>query len=156
MEPQFRRYLDWYSRRDLSPDKEVPEGTRKLISRLEQLITSAPGRLEILNAMLLQAEKKLERFKGRLSQTGIDNTKRFVLELEYFIEILPDEERFTPGSMALRDILFELCGILKQHPSFKPLTRKYEGTRPTRFERLLEEDDPPEVDEDGPLVQALV
>ena len=156
MEPHFQRYLDWYSLRDVKDkSKGPPEITQKLITTLETLIVSPEGRIKIALSLLKPAQKKLDRLRETSTQRDI---KRFILELESFIGVLPDEERFSPAVMSLRKILFDLCNILTRRYGVKPTPENYEGPRPTRFERLLTDDEESssEEDDENPLIQAIL
>jgi hypothetical protein len=75
--------------------------------------------------------------------------RRHILEIENFIAILPDNERFTAPVQELRTILVELIELLdvdfnrpraESVPS-DPEVEEYEGPRPTRFERLFMDED---------------
>jgi hypothetical protein len=158
MEPHFQRYLDWYATRDVKDkSKGPPEVTQKLLVSLEKLIVSQEGRLKIATSLLRPAQQKTERLKSSPTQKDI---KRFILELECFIGILPDEERFTPPVMSLRKILFDLCGILtNRFGVVGAISNEYVGPRPTRFERLLgtdEEEPSSEPETDEPIIQSIM
>jgi hypothetical protein len=157
MEPHLQRYLDWYATRDLK-DKVPSETSKKLMDRLQQLIDSKEGRIKIALAMVQASQKRIEKIRvGRSSQREV---KRFVTELENFIGVLTEEERFSPAIMAMRKQLFELCDILTGRYGVQANQEEYEGPRPTRFERLLGVDDEdlslddPESDE--PIIQAIM
>jgi hypothetical protein len=159
MELNLRRYLDWYATRDVKDkSKGPPVSTQKLLTSLEQLIISKEGRLKIALAMVQASQKRLEKIRGGISSQR--EVRRFIIELEKFIGILPDEESFSPVIMAMRKHLFELCDILTGRYGVKASQEEYEGPRPTRFERLLGTDDEgPSLDDlesDEPLIQAIV
>jgi hypothetical protein len=153
VEPNFQRYLDWYRLRDVRD--QVPGSTLKLISRLEELIISTGGRLQIAKALLVPAKKKLERLREVPSQKDL---KKLIIELENFIEILPDDERFNPAVMSIRKILFDLCSILTSRYGVVGSTDTYEGPRPTRFERLIgtDNEEVSSATDDGSIIQALL
>ena len=157
MEPHFQRYLEWYATRDIK-DKSSgpPESTRKLLTSLEQLIISKEGRIKIALAMVQASQNKLEKIKRFWSSSR--DIRRFVIELENFINLLPDEERFSPVIMAMRKQLFDLCDFLNSRHGVEASSEEYDGPRPTRFERLLEIDEEPsnETETDEPLVQSIV
>jgi hypothetical protein len=141
MEPQFERYIDWYLARQVSGPTSLSSTTfREIVS---EYIQTRDGRQRLAQSMLNPSRIRIQSHH----QNGlrVRPLRRHILEIENFLAILPDGERFTIPVEELRNILVELIALLdvasnrprsESLPS-DPEVEGYEGPRPTRFERIF-------------------
>lgn len=145
MEPQFERYIDWYLGLQVSGPTSLSSRTfREIVS---EHIQTRVGRQRLVQSLLNPSRLRIQ--SHHRSGLRVQPLRRHILEIENFIAILPDNERFTAPVQELRTILVELIELLdvdfnrpraESVPS-DPEVEEYEGPRPTRFERLFMDED---------------
>ena len=141
--PQAQMFLDWST-------NQLHEITPQGLIFIEAAAETLEGRERIAQSYVVPAQQRLHRALQNPSRA-----RRLCLIIEGLIQCFPIEERFCPPLITLREVLIDLYGFLSPNyeripdegedwkdeaPTPVEPEPEYTGPRPTRFERLFNED----------------
>ena len=128
-----QKFTNWY--KSIFKSERLSD---RLAGLFQEQAVTPEGRLRIVASYVHPARIKLETLQQEQEPIRKSGARREALVIENLIAILPERERFSEPVMALRRTFFELITLVQR--GAEPPTDEnppYTGPRPTRFERLL-------------------
>lgn len=127
-----QKFTNWY--KSIFKSERLSE---RVSTIFQNEATTPEGRQRIVAAYVNPARVRFESLRSDTNTFRRLEARRDILIIENLIAILPEEERFSESVMALRSTLVELHAFLARVTELHNETPPYTGPRPTRFERLL-------------------
>lgn len=126
-----QRFLDWSLR-------ILHETNSRTLAIIEEHANTREGRERIALSYVEPVRQRMQAILNAPNLSLRRLPQRLCLNIEMLINLFPEEERFNPPLMTLREVLIELYSSLSPNYEWVPDPEEptpYEGPRPTRFER---------------------